>query len=357
MATRCAVLAFLGFVCLSAQGTLRVPAQLTDIEFWQLVSDLSEPDGFFEDENYVSNELGYQTVMSRLQQTVAPGGVYVGVGPEQNFAYIAATRPAIAFVVDIRRQNLVQHLLYKALFELSVDRPDFVSRLFSRPRPPGIAADIGVAELFQAYAAVAADPSLFDQTYAATLDLLTSRHAFALTTEDRATFRKVLTAFRESGPDVRYVFRGTPELHPTYAQAGRAWSVLASVEAFEQIRHAQARNLIVPVVGDFAGPKALRAIGAWLRSQDARVSLFYTSNVEPYLFTAGNSKAFYDNVDAMPLAPDGLFVRAFFGSTSRECATLRPTIRTPVVGTMAAVMTLHRNGELRTQCELVTASR
>jgi hypothetical protein len=39
-------------------------------------------------------------------------GVYVGVGPYQNFTYISALDPDIAFVVDIRRKNLLHHLLY-----------------------------------------------------------------------------------------------------------------------------------------------------------------------------------------------------------------------------------------------------
>ena len=50
------------------------------------------------------------------------GGVYVGVGPNQNFTYIAAIRPELAFIVDIRRQNLLEHLLFKVLTEKS-DEP------------------------------------------------------------------------------------------------------------------------------------------------------------------------------------------------------------------------------------------
>jgi hypothetical protein len=59
----------------------------------------------------------------------------------------------------------------------------------------------------------------------------------------------------------------------------------------------------------------------------------------------------------MPLAPSGLFVRAFFGSTAKECAALRPTIRTPVIGAMAPLMDAYRRREVKSQCDLVTASR
>ena len=46
-------------------------------------------------------------------------GVYIGVGPEQNFSYIARLRPTIAFIVDIRLENRNLHLLHKAVIELS----------------------------------------------------------------------------------------------------------------------------------------------------------------------------------------------------------------------------------------------
>ena len=348
----------------AAAQTATVPAELDDKAFWRLVSDLSEPDGYFEDENYVSNELGYERTMRRLQEAIAPGGVFVGVGPEQNFAYVAALRPKMAFVIDIRRQNLVEHLLYKALFELSPDRVDFLSQLLSRPRPAGLDAAAPVEALFQAYAGVPADRTLFERTLAAALDVLTVRHRFDLTTADRAAMRKVLNAFHDSGPDLMYVFRGTAERHPTYAQmmgardeAGRAWSVLGTPEAFDVIREMQRRNLIVPVVGDFAGPKAVRAVGAYIRQHGATINTLYVSNVEPYLFAAGTWKAFYDSVATLPLDPAGLIVRTFFGATMRQCSALRPTIRTPVLASIGAFVTAHRGGEITTQCDLVRASR
>ena len=73
-------------------------------------------------------------------KTARPARVYLGVGPEQNFTYIAALKPAMVFIVDVRRGNLQLHLMYKALFELSADRADFVARLFSKERPAGLTA-------------------------------------------------------------------------------------------------------------------------------------------------------------------------------------------------------------------------
>ena len=341
-----------------------LPAQLSDREFWALMTSLSEPDGFFEDENYVSNELGYQRTMARLQQSIPRGGVIIGVGPEQNLHYVAALDPALTFILDIRRQNAIQHLMYKALFELAGDRADFLAMLFSRPRPASLTADATVDALFQAYASVPADQALFKKTLTAIEHTLVTRHGFPLSVSDRAALSKVFTAFRDAGPGLQYVFRGTAEAHPTYAQMmmakdenGRAWSYLASQESFDTVRLKQRQNLIVPVVGDFAGPTALRSIGSYVRERGRHIDLFYVSNVEPYLFTAGRSKVFYDALLTMPFAESALFVRAFFGSTSRECGTLRPTIRTPVVGSVRPVLDAYRAGSLTTQCELVTLSR
>src|SRR5205814_381591 len=82
---------------------------------------------------------------------MAPQGrVYMGVGPEQNFTYIVALKPKIAFIIDIRRGNLDLQLMYKALFELSKDRAEFVSRLFSRRRPDGLGPQSSVRETFAA---------------------------------------------------------------------------------------------------------------------------------------------------------------------------------------------------------------
>ena len=77
--------------------------------------------GSFQSENFLSNENAFQTVIPELKATLPAGGVYLGVGPEQNFTYIVALRPRLAFIIDIRRGNLIEHLLYKAFVEMSVD--------------------------------------------------------------------------------------------------------------------------------------------------------------------------------------------------------------------------------------------
>ena len=210
--------------------------------------------------------------------------------------------------------------------------------------------------MFQAFATVRADQRLFDENLARILDVLERQHQFALTPGDRTAMRKIFNAFYESGPDIRYVFRGTAELHPTYAQLMTAASYLGTSDSFEHIRQIQRENLIVPVVGDFAGPRALRAVGKYVRERGGAIDVFYVSNVESYLFRAGTWKAFYENVSTLPVHKSGTFVRTFFGATARECSAQRPTIRAPVLGSMTALLTAYRNGDLKSQCDLVAAS-
>ena len=139
------------------------PARLTDRDFWRLSDDASEANGYFRSDNLTSNELGFERVIPELVARTRPGAAYLGVGPEQNFTYIAALRPSIAVIFDIRRGNLLVQLMYKAIFELTTNRADFVSMLFSRPRPPGLSAATPVTDLFAAFAGTVNDEALYER--------------------------------------------------------------------------------------------------------------------------------------------------------------------------------------------------
>ena len=127
-----------------------LPDKLSDRDYWSLVTEFSEPDGEFRSDNLLSNEIFLQAVIPDLIRGAKPSRVYLGVGPEQNFTYIAALKPKMAFIVDVRRGNLQLHLMYKALFELSSDRADFIFRLFSRKRPDGLDSRSTADEIFSA---------------------------------------------------------------------------------------------------------------------------------------------------------------------------------------------------------------
>src|SRR5689334_13818903 len=97
-------------------GALRVVDAAPQSAFAARIERLSEPAGEFDTDNLISNEQSYLDIVPALKAPGMSGGVYIGVGPDQNFSYIAALRPSIAFIIDIRRDNLLLHLLFKALF-------------------------------------------------------------------------------------------------------------------------------------------------------------------------------------------------------------------------------------------------
>jgi hypothetical protein len=317
-----AVALFLGHVASGFSQTPardRLPTRLSDQAFWKLVTDLSEPNGNFRSDNLVSNEIRFQWVLSELMRTVRPGGVYLGVGPEQNFTYIAALRPKVAFILDVRRGNVDLHLMYKALFELSADRADFVSRLLSRARPAGLTTNSTAVEIFAAFAAVEPNERLADDTLATIRDRLVTGHRFPLTGDDLARIEAIHRVFLLAGTRIQYSpfgsFGGT--VQPTYAdlmvatdEAGQMRSFLASEQAFMFVKDLERRNLVVPVVGNFAGPKTLRAIATYVRRNGARVSTFYVSNVEEYLRQDGVWQAFCGNLAALPIDESSAFIRA-----------------------------------------------
>ena len=141
--------------------TDRLPARISDADFWAMVDtggpqSISEPGGYFRiTDNFTSNEREIGQLYTMLRERGTRGGVYMGVGPEQNFTYIAAIRPQMAFIVDIRRQAVVQHLMFKAIFEMSPDRADFISMLFSKPRPEGVDSSTSIQDIWNAFWTVA----------------------------------------------------------------------------------------------------------------------------------------------------------------------------------------------------------
>ncbi len=310
----------------------RLPDRFSDSTYWRMITQFSEPGGYFRSENFVSNEMGLQYVIPRLQQAVPPGGVYVGVGPEQNFTYLAALRPRIAFIVDIRRQNLLQHLWYKAVFELSPTRGAFLSRLFARALPANTLPTLSADSLIVALGRTPADPILFRRTFAEVRDLLVKTHGFTIDSTDLSTLRYVDSVFFSSGPLLNYSSGsggfggggggggrgGFGRSMPTFAdiagatdETGLNRGFLGSEASYTVVRDMQRRNLVVPLVGNFSGPKALRIVGAWLKERGAKVTVFYTSNVEQYLFMQGDDwNRFYANVETLPLDTTSAFIRS-----------------------------------------------
>jgi hypothetical protein len=213
--------------------------------------------------------------------------------------------------------------MYKALFELSADRADFVARLLSRPRPDGLTSKSSAADIFTAFATVDPSERMLNATLASIRNQLTTVRGFPLSSDDLMRIEAIHRVFFLAGTRIQYSpygsFGGTTQ--PTYAdlmaagdEAGAMRSFLANDAAFAFIKDMQQRNVLVPLVADFGGPKTLRAIGDYVRRRRAVVSAFYVSNVEEYL-QGPAARAFCANVASLPLADQSVFIRAVRGDT------------------------------------------
>jgi hypothetical protein len=292
--------------------------------FAEQVAALSESEGYFDTDNLISNESSYLSVVPDIDRAAFKGGAYIGVGPDQNFSYIAAARPSIAFIIDVRRDNLLLQLLFKALFSLARTRVEYLSMLCGRPAPAEL--ELWKGRTIQDLAAYVDGAPALDR---AAVDAMRGRvtakmqtFGVALSADDLQTVDRFHRRFIDSGLELRFQSLGrAPQLHyPTYKQLlvqddgkGRQRNFLASEDAFQFVKGLQTKDLIVPVVGNLSGAGAMAAIGRWLREHNERLSVFYASNVEFYLFREGTFARFVDNLSRIPHGERALLVRSVFG--------------------------------------------
>jgi hypothetical protein len=151
------------------------------------------------------------------------------------------------------------------------------------------------------------------------------------------------------------LFLGMP--FPTYAEVmtatdalGMNWSFLATEENYQVVREMQQRNLIVPVVGDFSGPQAIRTIGQFLKDHDTTVSVFYLSNVEQYLTPPPKLQDFYSNVATLPLNPSSTFIR------SAQTRGSQPGLAQSAISSMQTTLDAVLEGRARTWSDIYRLS-
>ncbi len=349
-----------------------VPARLADSTFWRMMREYSEPAGTFRSENFVSNETSLQWVIPELTRRIRPGGVYVGVAPDQNFTYITAVQPSIAFIVDIRHQNAMQHLMYKALIESSATRAEFLAKLFARAPLTGVDSASSAGQLFEALAKQPADSARYRDNLRTITDRLMRVHRFALSDSERVSLGCVYGAFFSQGPELTYNYSsecrnsgpyGSGMVYPrppgTMTRMGFRmpaylsmmtesdsdgvnWSYLGSERRYRALKLMQERNLIVPITGNFAGGKSLRAVGQWAKAHRVPVTTFYVSNVEQYLFQQGDeARRFYENVATFPVDSTSTFIRSFSGGRFTVDAALTHKPQSPAGRSLQLVSSIH----------------
>lgn len=290
-------------------------------EFRRLFARLSEPDRYFFSDNYISNETSYLQVADALERRGQPNGAYIGVGPEQNFTYIALLRPKLAFIVDIRRGNAIEQLLYKVIFQKANTRSEFLHMLLGRPysEKGDPKANGGIDEVLKHVQSSKPNAKHFAETHAGLRVLIEKGWGIPLSPKDIEILAATHQAFFDKQLELRFElhgknFRDYPSLKDLVVAkdpAGKQRGFLASDELYQRVALLQRQNRVIPVVGDFAGDHALQAIGKELKGRDVPVSAFYVSNVEQYVMEPDKWKSYVANIDALPSNEKSLFIRCY----------------------------------------------
>jgi len=297
-----------------------------ETKFATQIARLSEAEGAFDTDNLISNERSYLEVIPALISAGVSGGAYIGVGPDQNFSYIARIRPAIAYIIDVRRDNLLLHLLFKALFANARSRIEYVSLLTGRVVPPRRETwtDASV-EKIAAYLDSAERDFASARQWRQRLERTIEGFGVPLSRADLDTIARFHGEFIDAGLSLRFRSHGREPrfYYPTLRELllatdtnGRTWSYLASEDAFQFVRSLEARDAIVPVVGNVSGPHAMRALASAIATRGERVSAFYISNVESYLFRDGMYITFAENLRRLPHDRRTVMIRSIFGGAS-----------------------------------------
>lgn len=331
--------------------------------FSALVTALSEPGGFFDSDNLISNETSYLHVMTRLGPLLS-GGAYIGVGPDQNYSYMAALRPQVAYMLDVRRDNALQHLLFKALFQRSRNRLEYLCRWLGcrLPNNPDEWTDRPILELLAWADSTALSPVDGARERRETLRTIEA-FGVPLDARDRETIERFHGEFMHQRLELRFESfgRGNASTYPTLRRlllerdlAGAMRSYLTSDALWRVIRDMHADGRIVPVIGDLSGPKAVRAIGDDVRRRGLVVTALYTSNAEMYVWRAGGFERFAENVLSLPLAPHGVVIRSYFNRGSAHPLAVRGHMSVQLLQRFSDFERRYKAGELETYTDIVT---
>jgi hypothetical protein len=278
---------------------------------------------------------------------------------------MAAIRPSIAFLIDVRRDNALQHLLFKALFELAPTRVEYLSLLHgvSAPDDPASWRDRSVEELVEWVDGQTVEEGK-RQRITEAVDSAVETFGIELEPGDLATLRRFHDAFIDAGLGLRFTSIGRPPrwYYPTFRQLlletdleGRQRNYLADAEGYAFLRTMQREDRVVPVVGDLGGSHALRAIGDELRRRGEAVSAFYTSNVEFYLFGRAAFTAYAENVASLPIAENGVLIRSYFPNQGTHPHAVGGYYSTQSLQTLESFVESHESGGYASYWSLVTA--
>lgn len=248
----------------------------------------AEPASTYNLDCFVTSEVGHNDLLTRCRP-VRQGGAYLGVGPCQNFSYIGALRPACALIVDARIDNLIEHLIFKLVFERARTPAQYLAVLCSRLLPADVPPDPGA--LLPAFDRAPAPAGLFEDNWRVLCRDLADRWSMPPALMGRA--ERIYREFHRRGlsitsvsdellanldyiPDLRTVIAST-------SYTGESLHFLTDAERYDYVRELQLSDRIIPLLGNIADPPTIHAANGLLAELSERVSTVYLSNMEEFL--------------------------------------------------------------------------
>ncbi len=287
------------------------PPAAPDRAFARLVDELSGPETGPTADNLMSNEDSFPRIARDLARAAPRGSAYLGVGPDQNLTYVAHARPALAFILDHRRRNLLVHLLHKALMAVAPDRAGYLARLTARAPARPVGPEATAEDLVAAFGPGPVERARLD---AAVAEVAAALGPLGVVRDDEWPALATIQA-RLAGPGLGARFLAL-RMYPTLARLmttpardGRPAHFLAVEALYRSARDLEGEDRVVPVVGDFAAAAPLPRLGDRLRRLGLAVGVLYISDVEFFLLRAGRFAAYAENLGRLPWADGAVVVR------------------------------------------------
>ena len=350
-------------LALSDAAAPAVQPTARETTFSRLVRQLSESGGFFDSDNIISNETSYLHVIDGLRRLRVRGGVYVGVGPDQNFSYILAVRPAIAFMLDIRRDNMFEHLLFKAIFALADNRVEYLCRLFEadpaqrrggRGAPhrsrPCLSRHHGNRFRFRPR------DEARDRRQIASFGV-------ALSAQDLEVIDRYRAQFVAEGLDVRFSSFNRNNRTGYRTFGGSYWSATDPSDSrtissprnrTSTSSRSRQRTLSFPWSAMSRVTRRSSRSAGYARARGEAISVFYISNVEQYLMRDGLFPQFAENVKRLPRDSKSVFIRSYFGRFGMNPPLSMPGhLSTSILATMDSFVKEYEAGNIRSYIDLI----
>ena len=131
---------------------------------------------------------------------------------------------------------------------------------------------------------------------------------------------------------------------------------MAAPTSREFLRQLQARDRVIPVVGNLAGSSAFAEIGREVTARGERVAALYVSNVENYIWRDGTFDHFAATAARLPRDARSVIIRSFFGGGFGQSHPFNrpPHVSTQLVQTLDDFAGRYARGGWGSYWELVT---